>query len=273
MSGALSHLDDLLSAYVDGQLTVEERAVVDAHVAVCPTCRRELAATRQAKAWVSGLPAAEPPFGFYDRMLRDRAGPQTRRQRWPMRLGAVSFAATACVWFGVLGLASLNGARPSGMPTLSSLFNLHTSVSSRTAEQEVTPAATVRKADSFGLPDQLPGGYRLTELLDRDAGEQARYENGTNVMSVFVTPGAIDVYGFPDGTTIDWVDGQQVYLVPWRTSVVIVAQRGDAVVTIVGPERLPPSMAEQVDPPSPGRSIADRVQAAGKGLLEAFGLR
>jgi hypothetical protein len=271
MSEAVSHLDDLLSAYVDGELTAEERAVVDAHVAACPACRRELAATQAAKSWVTGLPAAEPPFGFYERMLRGGAGPTVRRPRWPVRFGAVGFAATACVWFGVIGFASLNG-RPGGMPALSSLFSLHTSASSQAPTSGVPAATTVRKAGSFGLPDELPGGYRLIEVLDREPGEQARYENGISTMSVFVTPGVIDIYALPDGTRLDWVDGQLVYEVPWQTGVVIVAQRGDAVVTIMGPERLPPSMAERVDPPSSGKSISDRVQAAGKGLLEAFGL-
>ena len=97
-------------------------------------------------------------------------------------------------------------------------------------------------------------------------------EDGQSVLSVFVTPGVINVDALPGGTSFDWVGRHQVWLVPWDAGVVLMAQRGDSVVTIMGPEPLAPAMAEQVNPPTPGDSITDRVQAAGKGLLQAFGL-
>src|SRR5205823_5586668 len=36
------HPDELLSAYLDDELTVAERAYVDDHVATCPSCRAAL---------------------------------------------------------------------------------------------------------------------------------------------------------------------------------------------------------------------------------------
>jgi anti-sigma factor RsiW len=269
VSASTSHLDDLISAYVDGQLSGVERSVVDAHLASCPACRAEVAATEQAKAWVSQLPPADPPFGFYERMLRDGAGPSPRHPRWVMRLGAVSLAATASVWFGVVGFGTLDANRPGGMPALGSLFNLH---SEAKAVVEPTDRSVEPRAAAFGLPPALPGGYELTELSEHGASEQAIYQAEDKVISVILTPGVVIVNRLPAGTLIDYVDGHQVFVVPWEGQIYLVAQRGYTVVTIKGPEPLAPSMTERVDPPTPGRSLTDRVENAGKGLLQAFGL-
>ena len=78
MNGGPVHPGDLLSAYADGQLSEDERATVDAHVQSCPACGHELEATRRAKAWISGLPAVEAPFGFFERMLLDPSDPRRR---------------------------------------------------------------------------------------------------------------------------------------------------------------------------------------------------
>ena len=188
-----------------------------------------------------------------------------------MRLGAVSLAATASVWFGLVGFASLDAGRPGGMPSLGSLFSLHSSAKP-VDEPSPDPRPAERKAASLGLPEELPGGYHLTEVLAHDPSQQAVYQAGNAVISVIVTPGVIVIDRLLSGTIITQVDGHQVFLVPWHGQMVLLAQRGDSVVTIMGPEPLAPSMTEQVDPPTPGRSMADRVEAAGKGLLQAFGL-
>jgi hypothetical protein len=265
-----NHLDDLISAYVDGQLSAAERAVVDTHLASCPGCRAELAATEQAKAWVTQLPPVEPPFGFYERMLHDGTVPSGRRPRWVMRLGAVSLAATASVWFGIVGFGSLDANRPGGMPPLGSLFNLH--AEAKPAPEPVDHTPTESQAAAFGLPRELTGDYELTELSEHDRSEVAVYQAGDNVISVILTPGVVNVDRLPPGTFIAVADGHQVFVVPWLGQTLLVAQRGDSVVTIMGPEPLAPAMTEQVDPPKPGRSLTDRVETAGRGLLQAFGL-
>jgi len=35
------HIDEQLSAYLDGELTAQERQQVEAHLKICPQCRAE----------------------------------------------------------------------------------------------------------------------------------------------------------------------------------------------------------------------------------------
>jgi hypothetical protein len=265
------HLDDLLSGYVDGELGGEDRAAVDAHLASCTECRAELQATREAKTWITTLPPVGPPFGFYERMLRGDAGPTEPRSRWVTRLGAVSLAATASIWFGIVGFASLDAGRPGGMPPLGSLFNLHSDA--KPVPNPTTPPEPLEhRAAALGLPSALAGGYELTEVLDRRDSTQAVYQSGPDVISVILAPGVINVDGLSSGTTIEQVGNQIVFRVPWDGQKVLVAQRGAFVVIMMGPAPLAPAMTDQVDPPTPGRSISDRIEAAGRGLFQAFGL-
>jgi hypothetical protein len=265
MSG---HLGDLLSAHADDELTPEQRAVVDAHVAVCPTCRAELAGTEQAKRWIGELPAVPAPFGFYEKLLH--GGPHSRRQRWPVRLGAASLAATASIWFGVIGLAQMDGSHP-GMPALSSFVNLHLRTTPP-AKQAPAPRSAHEEAEALGLPDELAGGYQLYRVVTREEEHWALYTDYTSVISVFVSAGELDPLALPDGSELMRFQGQLEWLVPSAAGVMVVAQRGDSVVVVVGPVLGGPSVAEKVEPPSLGESVFDHVEAAGRGLFQAFGL-
>ncbi len=55
---------DLLSAYLDHQVTAGERARVDAHLATCAVCRAELESLRQTVALVRALPRVAVPRAF-----------------------------------------------------------------------------------------------------------------------------------------------------------------------------------------------------------------
>ena len=67
------HLGDLLSGMLDGELSQAAVDTAYAHLAVCPACTYELENVRTARMWVRDLPQAEPPAGFYERILRDEA--------------------------------------------------------------------------------------------------------------------------------------------------------------------------------------------------------
>jgi hypothetical protein len=262
------HLGELLDARVDGELTVEQEAVVDAHVATCPACRAELEATERVKRWVADLPDVAPPFGFFEKILH--GGPRSRRQRWPMRLGAMSLAATASIWFGVIGLARMDGSPP-GVPALSSFVNRHMKTAPP-AERAPAPRSARDEAEALGLPDELTGGYQLYRVVVQDEQEWALYTDYTSVISVFVSAGELDPLSLPDGSELLRFEGQLVWLVPSEAGELVVAQRGDSVVVVVGPVLTGPSVAEDVEPPSIRDSISDHIEAAGRGLFEAFGL-
>jgi len=53
-----------LSAYVDGELPVAERAAVKLHVGACADCQRELAALQEISARLAKLPEVTAPDGF-----------------------------------------------------------------------------------------------------------------------------------------------------------------------------------------------------------------
>ena len=137
-----AHLDDVISAYADGELTGDEAATAEAHLTACPSCRAELSATRQAKAWLSDLPEVDAAV----RVLRAHAarpvgdasgapGPPVDPRR------AISLAATASIWLAVVGMSGLDANRPSGLPALNSLVSLHQRTPQRTASG---PAIRVR---------------------------------------------------------------------------------------------------------------------------------
>jgi len=61
----MNHPGDLLSAYLDGELTTEEHRAVAAHLEACETCRSEFAATASARASLRSLPQIEPPAALF----------------------------------------------------------------------------------------------------------------------------------------------------------------------------------------------------------------
>ncbi len=70
-----------LSAWRDGALTVEERADVDAHLAVCADCRQELERLRETVELLHAIAPVRAPSGFVDRVLA-----ASRPEPWPRRL-------------------------------------------------------------------------------------------------------------------------------------------------------------------------------------------
>jgi anti-sigma factor RsiW len=57
---------DMLSAYLDGELTAAERAAVESRLVASAEWRAELAEVRTARDALRGLPAREAPAGFWD---------------------------------------------------------------------------------------------------------------------------------------------------------------------------------------------------------------
>lgn len=106
--GRRSHLGDALSALLDGELSMRQQEAARSHLADCPDCTRELSEVGQARSWIRGLPLVDPPFGFYERMVRNPApvaaaatfgGLATLRRR--AGLAALGAAAAAVTVLGV----------------------------------------------------------------------------------------------------------------------------------------------------------------------------
>ena len=141
--GRRGHPGDALSGLLDGELAPARAAAASAHVLACPQCAAELHAVGQARAWVRALPPADPPPGFYGRVVLTRpaaplpVGLALRRRAGLVALGAAAAATT------VLGVGT---PRPS--PVLP--------VAPRTVEARATSAPVgadlITKLAPVGVP-------------------------------------------------------------------------------------------------------------------------
>jgi len=93
--------NELLSAYVDGvgELTTDERKIVESRLAEDPAWRDDADATRSLLGTLRELPAegAEPDWSAMERSIRDEVGPTVPRSwwrgwRWLVPIGALAMA-------------------------------------------------------------------------------------------------------------------------------------------------------------------------------------
>jgi anti-sigma factor RsiW len=100
--------DELLSAYVDDQLSADERAGLEAQLAIDPELRDELDALRQTVALVRDLPPVPVPHNF---ILPQTAAarPRPARQAPLRRAWAAPFLTAASAVFGLLFAIVLAG--------------------------------------------------------------------------------------------------------------------------------------------------------------------
>ncbi len=93
--------EDVLSAYLDGELSAHERAAVERELAASPSWSAILREVREVRAAVRGLPVPEPPEDVFERVLREpvgvASGSTRRRVLGPWRWAAGGAAAAAVV--------------------------------------------------------------------------------------------------------------------------------------------------------------------------------
>jgi hypothetical protein len=85
----IAHVQDHLSAYLDGELLAPERAAVETHLRTCPECTRHLEELRAVDEAARELDVEAPP-GYFD-SLPARVGarlPAPRRGVWGVRRSA-----------------------------------------------------------------------------------------------------------------------------------------------------------------------------------------
>ncbi|HLT96585.1 MAG TPA: zf-HC2 domain-containing protein [Acidimicrobiia bacterium] len=88
----MTHLDEVLSAYLDGEATPDEVRRVDRHTSECLQCRRRLRAISDARAAVRSLPTLELPLGLVP--VAETAPGKRRRVVW---MGAAAAALAGLV--------------------------------------------------------------------------------------------------------------------------------------------------------------------------------
>jgi anti-sigma factor RsiW len=157
--------DELLSAYVDGvgELTTDERKIVEARLAEDPAWRDEADATRALLGQLRELPdeGTEPDWAAMERAIRDEVGPTVPRSwwrgwRWLVPIGTLAMAGA------VLALVLRMPATP-------------TSVGGREPDRRDAgvPVAPAVPAEPTTVPLWLDGAavevdLQTAELLDED---------------------------------------------------------------------------------------------------------
>ncbi len=103
----MSHSGELLSAYLDGELTSAEEVDVVAHLESCTRCQGELGDLHGARAMVRALPILEVPTWVISGAAASTAEMQVRRR--PLAWAA---AAAAAAFVLVIGFATFVATPP-----------------------------------------------------------------------------------------------------------------------------------------------------------------
>jgi tetratricopeptide (TPR) repeat protein len=106
------------SALIDGELAPDARAAVEAHIAQCSDCLRDLDAIKRIDGSYRGLPPQPAPRGFEEGVRKALASAATARTRWWPRLAPV--LAAAALVLVVLGTVTLREQRRQSVFTTAS---------------------------------------------------------------------------------------------------------------------------------------------------------
>ena len=251
-----AELGELLSAHLDGELTPDEARRVAERLAADPVARAEqdeLARVRQA---VRGLPAVEPPVGFYEDVLRTGdpvpalVGPPAapgRRRRRSRVLAGVAGLAVAAALVVVVALAGSGGGDDPMVPPVAEFAARHEAVAmaeggAAAADDGFEPMSADELDAMEGpmaAPAELPGeAARLAGYHDDAGTMHVVYGAGDGTVSVYAQPGRVDFAALPDGGERMEMDGDDAWLAPdvavdGRSVEVLVLQRGDTAYTFV----------------------------------------
>jgi len=160
----MTHPHDLLANLVDGTLDPEQRAVVDAHLGTCTTCRDEVALAAAGRASLRALPTPRTPAAVGTSALEEAASSRVGSRRAPGAAGAAHPAAAPdhprwYRWAGAAAAAAavlLVGALVLP-PTLSGRDDsaLGAAAESSADMSALAPATEVRELDDDLQPDDL----------------------------------------------------------------------------------------------------------------------
>lgn len=98
----MTHLNELLSAYLDGELTADEQSTVLSHLADCGDCRAELAEIDAARTAMRSLPVLEAPTLAEEPVMADVRSIDSGRRRARTWWAAAAAAVVIVVGVGVV---------------------------------------------------------------------------------------------------------------------------------------------------------------------------
>lgn len=111
-----AHVTELLSPFLDEELSIRERQRVQHHLQECPECRERLAALRKTAHLIRSLEPMKVPEGFQGQVRSRLSVPNAAvSRRWVSRWSwQVAAAAAAVVLIGIFSVNLLREMRPAG---------------------------------------------------------------------------------------------------------------------------------------------------------------
>jgi anti-sigma factor RsiW len=140
--------EELLSAYLDGEATPDERALVERRLADSVEWREVLEEVRATRELLLGLPVHEAPTGFWDSVLQPDIAPPVqietgRRRRGKRVIGWLAGAAAAAAIAAVVLVPSESRVTPA-VATLVSRHAVRSSVTEEPVSQLAPVAQPVK---------------------------------------------------------------------------------------------------------------------------------
>lgn len=130
----MSHLGELLSAYLDGETAPDESHAVVEHLADCHRCQSEMEDIHAARSALRALPILELPAHVLDAVDGHRIDEVVPLRRRPVRIAAAAAAAVLVVF---VSLATLFAPEPTSL-TVDDITNEFGSVTQFDALPTVT---------------------------------------------------------------------------------------------------------------------------------------
>lgn len=198
--------NELMGAFVDGELTISDADALEAHLADCACCQQELSAHRQIASKLSVRAAVSVPDALWpaiERRMSDarNAGSKSHAPRYawtrrqPLAWAAVLFMAAGVGLYGLVWTGAPAIAAPVNFRVLLDALPLDAPKAMRKflvlyGAKESSPVEAMRFAPNlnFHLPEVLPCGYRLDTVYTLRFGEQpgvaAKYVRGDQFLAV-----------------------------------------------------------------------------------------
>lgn len=161
----MSHLEpNLLERYLDGELSREELAAAEAHLASCASCREDLGRLRAIFVELAALPAEPPPVDLTPLVLARIAPPAP----WPARAWAIlaaqaAFCLALAFWLAPQAIAWANELWAGLAPQLSATLDprLIVAWAESLAGQANAVARSVQALDTGSLIGLAPTQWAL----------------------------------------------------------------------------------------------------------------
>lgn len=222
----MTDIVELLSAYLDDELDDGERKQVDDALGASAELRKELAELEHTRSLLRGLPEVEPRRPVAVPALSTPSS--SRRTR---RL-AVAVTAVAAVWLVILTVGVRIGSLPV-VPEVDQLALQHAAAQGDGADMGFQPMTADQMADDPAVFDDLGHGMAREAIFQSDDIVHVRYSDGIHAVSVFHQPGKVDWDDMPDMGSVEMMDDEPVWTSTMNDVEVLVAERGDLIVTVV----------------------------------------